>query len=39
MILNETEFFRGIDPEVMNKITTIYSEEDHPKDTVLFKKG
>jgi CRP-like cAMP-binding protein len=38
MILNETEFFRGIDPEVMNKITAIYSEEDHPKDTVLFKK-
>ena len=38
MILNETEFFRGIDPEVMNKITAIYSEEDHPKDTVLFNK-
>ena len=39
MILNETEFFKGIDSEVMNKITAIYNEEDHPKDTVLFKKG
>jgi len=38
MILNETEFFKGIDTEVMNKITAIYREEDHPKDTVLFKK-
>ena len=38
MILSETEFFKGIDPAVMNKITSIYNEEDHPKDTVLFKK-
>ena len=38
MILNETEFFKGIDSEVMNKIIAIYNEEDHPKDTVLFKK-
>jgi CRP-like cAMP-binding protein len=38
MILNETDFFKGIDSEVMNKITAIYSEEDHPKDTVLFNK-
>ena len=38
MILNETEFFKDIDPEVMNKITAIFSEEDHPKDTVLFEK-
>ena len=38
MILNETDFFKGIDSEVMNKITAIYSEEDHPKDKVLFKK-
>ena len=38
MILNEADFFKGIDPEVMNKITAIYREEDHPKDTVLFKK-
>ncbi|MGD8847864.1 MAG: Crp/Fnr family transcriptional regulator [Desulfobacteraceae bacterium] len=39
MILSETDFFRGIDSEVMNKITAIYSEEDHPKDAVLFDKG
>ena len=38
MILSETELFKGIDSEVMNKITAICSEEDHPKDTVLFKK-
>ena len=38
MILNEADFFKGIDPEVMNKITAIYREEDHPKDAVLFKK-
>ena len=38
MILSETELFRGIDSEVMNKITAICSEEHHPKDTVLFKK-
>ena len=39
MILNETEFFKGIDSEVMNKITAIYNEEDHKKDSVLFEKG
>ena len=38
MILSETDFFKGIDPAVMNKITAIYNEENHPKDTVLFKK-
>ena len=38
MILSETDFFKGIDSAVMNKITSIYNEEDHPKDTVLFKK-
>jgi CRP-like cAMP-binding protein len=38
MILSETEFFKGIDSEVMNKITAICSEENHPKDAVLFKK-
>ena len=38
MILNETEFFKGIDSEVMNKFAAIWSEEDHPKDTVLFNK-
>ena len=39
MILNEKDFFKGIDIEVMDKITAIYHEEYHPKDTVLFKKG
>ena len=39
MILNETDFFEGIDSEVMNKITAIYREEDHPKDKVLFNKN
>jgi CRP-like cAMP-binding protein len=39
MILNETDFFKGIDSEVMDKITAIYSKEEHPKDTVLFQKG
>ncbi|MBW2428527.1 MAG: cyclic nucleotide-binding domain-containing protein [Deltaproteobacteria bacterium] len=38
MILSETEFFKGIESEVMNKITAISKEEEHPKDTVLFKK-
>ncbi len=39
MILNETDFFEGIDSEVMNKITAIYREEDHLKDKVLFNKN
>jgi len=39
MILNETNFFKGIDSEVMNKITAIYREEDHLKDKVLFNKN
>ncbi|MGD9006786.1 MAG: cyclic nucleotide-binding domain-containing protein [Desulfobacteraceae bacterium] len=38
MILNEADFFKGVDSEVMDKITAIYCEEDHPKDKVLFKK-
>jgi len=38
MRLNETDFFKDIDPEVMNKITAIFNEEDHPKETVLFEK-
>lgn len=39
MILSETDFFKGIDSEVMNKITAIYREEDHLKDKVLFNKN
>ena len=38
MIFSETELFRDIASEVMNKITAISKEEEHPKDTVLFKK-
>jgi CRP-like cAMP-binding protein len=38
MLLNETEFFAGVDSEVMNKITAICQEESYPKDTVLFRK-
>jgi CRP-like cAMP-binding protein len=38
MILNETDFFKGVESEVMNKITAIYYEEDYPKDKVLFEK-
>ncbi len=38
MILSETEFFKGIDSEVMKKITAISQEESHPKDEILFKK-
>ena len=38
MILSETEFFKDIESEVMNKISAISKEEEHPKDTVLFKK-
>lgn len=38
MILSETEFFEGIDSEVMSKISAICNEETHPKDAVLFKK-
>jgi len=39
MIVKEIELFRGIDPEVMNEIVNICSEENYVKDTVLFKKG
>lgn len=38
MLLNETEFFQGIDSEVMHKITAICQEESYPKDTILFNK-
>lgn len=38
MLLTETEFFEGIAPEVMDKITAICQEESYPKDEVLFKK-
>jgi CRP-like cAMP-binding protein len=38
MLLTESEFFQGIDAEVMDKITSISQEELHPKDNILFKK-
>lgn len=38
MILSETDFFKGIEPAVMDKISSHCKEEQHPKDTVLFKK-
>ena len=38
MILSETDFFKGIDPAVMDKISALCQEEQHPKNAVLFKK-
>ena len=38
MLLTETEFFEGIDPEVMGKITASCQEELHPKGKALFKR-
>ena len=38
MILSETDFFKGIEPAVMDKISALGKEEQHPKDAVLFKK-
>ncbi len=39
MIVKEIDLFRGIDPEVMEEIANICSEEEYTKDTVLFEKG
>ena len=39
MIVKEIDLFRGIDPEVMEEIVNICSEEKYTKDTVLFEKG
>lgn len=39
MIVNEIDLFKGIDPEVMEEIANICSEEEYTKDTVLFEKG
>lgn len=39
MILQEIVLFEGIDPEIMNEIVNICSEENYPQDTVLFKMG
>ena len=39
MIVKEIDLFRGIDPEVMEEIANICSEEKYTKDTVLFENG
>lgn len=39
MIINEVDLFEGIDPDVMEEIANICSEENYAKDTVLFKNG
>jgi CRP-like cAMP-binding protein len=39
MIIREIDLFKGIDPEVMNEIVDICSEETHKKNTILFKRG
>jgi len=39
MIVKEIDLFKGIDPEVMEEIANICSEEEYTKDTVLFEKG
>jgi len=39
MIVKEIDLFRGIDPEVMEEIANICSEEKYTKDTVLFEKA
>ncbi|UCD80391.1 MAG: hypothetical protein JSW26_02880 [Desulfobacterales bacterium] len=39
MILSETELFRDIASEVMNKITAVSKEEEHSKGAVLGNLG
>lgn len=39
MILQEIVLFEGIDPDIMNEIVNICSEENYPQNTVLFKMG
>ncbi len=39
MIIHETELFKGIDFDVMEKLASICIEENYAKDTVLFQKG
>ena len=39
MIVKEVELFQGVEPDVMEEIANICSEENYAKDTVLFKKG
>jgi CRP/FNR family cyclic AMP-dependent transcriptional regulator len=39
MIANEIDFFKGIDPTIMEKIVNICSEQNYTKDAVLFSKG
>jgi CRP-like cAMP-binding protein len=37
MIISETELFKGIDFEILNKVADICTEESYAKDNVLFK--
>ena len=39
MIVKEIDIFKGIDSEVMKEIANICTEENHAKDSVLFKGG
>jgi toluene monooxygenase system ferredoxin subunit len=39
MILQEAELFKGIEPEVMNKIVNICAEQNYSQNSVLFKMG
>jgi CRP/FNR family cyclic AMP-dependent transcriptional regulator len=39
MIIKQTSLFAGIDPEAMEEIVNICSEENYAKDTVLFEQG
>jgi CRP-like cAMP-binding protein len=39
MIVTEIELFKGIEAEVMNRISNICSEENYSKGEVLFNKG
>ena len=39
MIVEEIDLFKGIDPDIMEKIVNICTEENYAQDTVLFKRG
>jgi CRP-like cAMP-binding protein len=39
MIIKEIELFKGIEPDIMNEIADICSEQRFSKGTVIFEKG
>ncbi len=39
MIVQDTYLFKGVDRKVMDEITSISSEENYERNTVLFRKG